>query len=327
MRKKLLTLALALLFCGGALAESCTGTITAAAGTAVTLPASATLETVAVRVGDVVSAGDTLGTLAVSKVFAPEDGTVARVLAGPGDSVDGAVLELAPVSRYTVYCTVESAYQSSASTLVHAGERLYLKCTADGTHRATGIVTWVEGEEYRVMTTGGALQVGETVYLYRDEDFSSWLRVGIGTAVTADTLTVDASGALLALSVAEGEYVQRGELLCEIAPCAGVELTAPLDGIVTQCPAAGDALGAGETAFTVVPRDQLRVTARVSEEVAAAARVGQTVRLVFAGEPEETPVEGTLASISGAQEEDGYTLTITSPALPLRLGLSVDIGL
>lgn len=328
MRKKLLTLALALLLCGGALAESCTGTITAADSAVVTVPADATLEAVSVRPGDLVRAGDTLGTLATSKVFAPEDGTVVRALARPGDAVDGAALELVPVSRYTVYCSVDSAYQSSASTLVRAGELLYIKCVADGTHRATGVVTQVEGGEYRVMTTGGALQVGEAVYLYRDSGFSSWLRVGIGTALAADTLTVEAQGTLIDLCVEEGEYVQRGELLCEVAPCAEVGLTAPQDGVVTQCPEAGAALKAGETAFAVVARDQLRVTARVSEEVAAAARVGQRVRLIFAGDPEEDPAEGTLAAVSGTPDGDGaYQITITSAALPLRLGLTVDIEL
>ena len=282
MLRKLLTAALAALLCGVALAESCTGTITAAGSAAVAAKADVTLASVSVRAGDGVRAGDTLGTLATAKVFAPEDSMVVRLLAGAGDAVDGAVLELMPVSRFTVHCTVDSAYRSTASTLVHAGEKLYIKCTADGTHRGTGVITRVDGSEYRVAATGGEFQVGETVYLYRNAAFSSWLRVGIGTVVVADTVTCEASGTLAALHVQEGEYVQRGELLYELAPCADLTLVAPRGGIVTECAAAGAGLKAGETAFAIVSADQLRVTARVSEEAAAGLRAGQRARLIFA---------------------------------------------
>ena len=75
--------------------------------------------------------------------------------------MDGTVLEISPTSRYTVYCTVDGAYGDPETELVHTGEQLYLRCTANGTHRAVGVVTSIDGAEIELPT---ALELGGSVY-------------------------------------------------------------------------------------------------------------------------------------------------------------------
>ena len=162
----------------------------------------------AIEAGVRVEAGDTLLQTKPDRTFATQDGTVSLVYAEAGDTADGAVLELMPVQRYTVHCTVDRAYQSAASTRVRSGETLYIRCTTDGTHRAMGTVAKIDGSEYRVYTLAGELYVGETVYLYRDADFTAAERVGIGTVVVSDTEVYEAEGTLSLLRVAPGDTVE-----------------------------------------------------------------------------------------------------------------------
>ena len=329
MTKKLLAAALALLtLFGSAVAERCVGAIAARESARITLSAQGTLARVAVKPGDVVARGETLGELATDRVFAREDGVVVRVLAASGDTVSGEVLEIAPVNRYTLYCTVDEAYNTSAMMLVHVGETVYVKCTADGTHRAAGIITQVNGSEYRVATTGGELLMGETVYLYRDAGFSTRRRVGIGTVLAADTVTYEAEGTLAMVDVYEGEYVQRGELLYAVSQSEETTLTAPVDGIVLSCAAQGATLAAGELAFEIAPADSLCVEAQVSEQVAGRAVPGGTCWVILAGEPEEKPREATVLEVSGNADDDNTnTLRVACDGLPVRLGLTAEVDI
>ena len=143
---------------------SASGAAVTVAGHTVTVAAASggTVSEVCAQPGDVVAEGDALANLRTRKVFAEKDGTVARILAAEGTAVDGQVLELSPVSRCTIYCTVDSAYQSASSTLVHAGEALYE--TADGKETelaapTSGIVTQdaAQGETLRKDQTAFAI--------------------------------------------------------------------------------------------------------------------------------------------------------------------------
>ena len=327
MIKRILATAMVLLMLfGSALAERCSGTIAARNSLRVTLSAQGTLSRVAVKAGDVVAQGDLLAELATDRVFSIEEGVVARTLAEVGDTAHGTVLEIAPLNRYTIFCTVDSAYKTSATKMVHAGEAVYIKCTANGTHRGTGIVTQVDGSEYRVTATGGELLVGETVYLYRNSEFSSRKRVGIGTVLAADTVTYEAEGTLLRLDVAAGEYVQRGELLFETCSAEESTLAAPADGIVLSCAEQGETLAEGEEAFTLAPLDSLCVEAQISEQTAGRIGPGDAVSVILAGEPEEKPRAGTVLEVSGSASEGGlYTLRVACEDLPLRLGMTAEI--
>ena len=308
---------------GAALAEVYEGQTAALSRVTVLAEQYGDVEAVAAVVGQRVTEGEPLVRLRAERTFATQDGTVSIVNADVGDDVSGAVLELAPVERYTVYCTVDKAYQSSESTLIHGGETVYAKCTADGTHRAVGVVTQVDGEEYRVLTIGGELYVGETVYLYRDAEFTTERRVGIGTVLTSDTQAYEAEGALTLLRVSEGDAVERGQLLYTIG---GGEISAPVGGIVASIACqAGETLEENQTVAEIVPDGEVGVEIRVDEADVAKIQIGSAARLTFAGQEDEDAVSGTVVEISAIADSGEYTVRIRPDAeAALPLGMSVE---
>lgn len=324
MLKRCAALLLALICLGGAaLAEVYEGQTAALSRVPVLAEQDGDVEAVAVLAGQRVTEGEPLVRLRAEKTFAAQDGTVCLVNAEVGDDVSGDVLELAPVERYTVYCTVDKAYQSAESTLIHSGETVYAKCTADGTHRAVGVITQVDGGEYRVLTIGGELYVGETVYLYRDADFTAAERVGIGTVLASDTQAYEAEGTLTLLRVSEGDAVERGQLLYAIG---GGEINAPVGGIVASVSCQpGDAVHENQAIAEIVPDGEVGVEIRVDETDVAKIQIGSAARLTFAGQEDEDAVSGTVVEISAIADSGEYAVRIrpdTDAALPL--GLTVE---
>lgn len=327
MFKRLASLLLALLLPAvPAVAEVFEGKTAALATTAIVAEASGVLEETCVRVGQRVSAGDALAELRATKGFSSQDGTVTLTYAREGDSVSGTLLEVMPVERYTVYCTVEKAYQSAETTLVHVGETVYIKCTTDGTHRAIGVITLIDGGEYRVLTVGGELYVGETVYLYRDEAFTSAQRVGIGTVVVSDTQAYEAQGEVTRLLVAEGDAVERGQLLYELG---GGTLRAGVDGIVTSLSVQpGDQVAEGQVVGALVADSDICVEVQVDEATASRLRVGDAATMSFAGDIDDAAVAGTVVEISGIARSGLFAVRIRPASREgLALGMSVAVRL
>ena len=314
-------------FSSVALAEYYEGKTAALSTVTVCAEADGTIEAVRALEGQRVAAGEALFRLRSERTFSCQDGTVSLVNADVGDSVGGTVLEIMPKERYTVYCTVEKAYQSAAATLVHSGETVYVKCTTDGSHRAVGVVTQIDGSEYRVLTLGGELYLGETVYLYRDADFTAAQRVGIGTVVVSDTQTYEASGTLTRLLVAAGDEVERGQLLFEVN---GGEIPAPIDGIITALSCrAGDSVGKDQAVAELVPDGEIGVEIQLDEADAAQIAVGDAALLTLAGQEDEDAIEGTVVEISAIAKSDKYTVRIrpeTDMALPLGMGVGVRLS-
>ncbi len=324
MFRKLTALLLALLISPAALAEVYEGTTAALTTLTITAESAGTVDATTVRAGDRVAAGDTLATLKAEPTFSGEEGYVSLINADEGDEVDGTLLELTPMERYQIYCTVDKAYQSADTTLVHSGETLYARCTADGSHRAVGIVTRIDGEEYRLVTLGGELYVGETVYLYRDADFTTSQRVGIGTVVANDTQAYGASGELSRLCVREGDPVERGQLLYEIG---GGSVEAPAAGIVTAVSVQpGDAVEDSQAVAQLVPEDQVCVQFQADETDAKRIVPGQTAALTL---PDgETTLSGTVIDCAWMVENGSYTVRILpEEGALLPLGMSVTVRL
>ena len=309
-----------------ALAEVCEGRTAALETVQVRAAVGGSVEAVEVEAGQRVAAGEALIRLSAERTFASQDGTVSLVYAESGDTVSGPVLEIAPLERYAIHCTVDKAYQSADSTLVHGGETVYVKCTADGTHRAVGVVTQVEGSEFRVLTLGGELYVGETVYLYRDADFTADLRVGIGTVVVSDAVSYEAEGILTRLNVSEGDFVERGQLLYEIG---GGEVSTPVAGIVASVSCEpGDAAAAEQAVVGIVPEGEVCVEIELDEAAAARVSVGDTAHLTFAGEEDEDASPGTVIEISAMAEDGRYAVRIRPESdRILPLGMSVRVRL
>ncbi len=323
MLKRLLAVALALLMPAAALAEVYEGSTEALETVAVMSDASGLLEALDVRAGTRVTEGDALARLRPERVFADQDGTVARVHVCEGEAADGTVLEVAPLERYLIYCTVDGAYQAAENTLIHSGETLYVRCTSDGSHRAFGVVTAVDGEEYRVLALGGELYVGETVNLYRGDDFAAQSRVGKGTVTVSDTEAYEADGDVTRLLVAAGDAVERGQLLYEVG---GGTLCAPVSGIVSAVSVqSGDTVEADQAVAQIVPDGKVCVTFQVEEADAARIAAGQRVELTLPGDEEET-VSGAVLDVARIAGDGQYAVRVLpEDGVALPLGLSVRV--
>lgn len=316
----------ALLLTSSALAEVYAGTVAARSTTVLTAEAGGVLEELNVQAGSRVRSGESVARVSSQRVFATQDGTVARIQAEEGDDVHGAVLELSPVSRYTVYCTADGGYSSPEAGRLRCGERLYLYCTNNGTHQGSGIVTSIDGETYMVEATGGEFYVGETLYLYRDPQFRYKHLVGVGTVVVSDTEVYEAEGRLAALHVSEGEYVERGELLFELIDGEGTELSAPVDGVIVECAAQeGAAVQEGDVIALLAPNDELCVRIDVEERELSTIQVGDRAELLYACSPEEETVMGEVIEISRALEDGLCAVYIRPDEVPQYLGMSVSV--
>ena len=147
----------------GALAqETFDGTVVAGETVAITAPFGGTVTALDIREGQLLEAGDAVVTLSTTKVWATQDGTVNGVFAQEGDSAEGTVLYLSPVSRYTIACTLSKAHEDVDTYYVKLGEKVYIQCVKDGSHRAEGIVTGVSGSSYTVTTTAGEMYLQES---------------------------------------------------------------------------------------------------------------------------------------------------------------------
>ena len=326
LKKSLSLLAALALATSPALAEIYSGTTVASRTTALVSESGGVLEELSLLPGQAVKAGEIVGSTRAERVYSAWDGVVALCHAEAGDRVDGAVLELAPTSRYTVYCTVDGAYSAPETELVHIGEQLYLCCTTNGTHKAVGVVTSIDGSEYQVEVIGGELYVGETVNLYRDADFSAAQRVGVGTAVVAEPIEYSASGTLIELCVQEGEEVERGELLFTYAQAASTQLVSPTDGLVSSVLAApGDLLQSGQSVAELVHPNDVRIEVQLSAADAAQIEIGSVAAYIRADDPDETLRSAIVEGVSAIAEGEGYVALLVPEDADLPLGLRVEV--
>ena len=150
-------------------------------------PFGGILEDSPLRVGDRVTAGETLFTLETVKVYAPFDGTVRGLRAQPGDAAAdlisryGALCYLEPVGKYTVSANTSNAYDSSSlhngNRYLNEGETVYLRSSEDNDRTGTGIITTVSGSSFEVEVQSGNLDLSDKVTIYRDEAFSTVHRI------------------------------------------------------------------------------------------------------------------------------------------------------
>ncbi len=263
-----------LLPAAGACADSWNGTAAALETVEVTSPAGGTLESLNLESGTAVTEGAGAGSVRMDKVFAPFDGTVAAVHAEEGEKTNGTVLEISPTSLYTLTCTVKNTVQTPENALIHIGETLYVRCTADGSHRAVAVVTAISGSDYTAETTAGELYVGETVYLYRDEACTPALRVGKGTVTSHDPLTVSADGVIRNLRVQQGDKVKRGQWIFSVSSSEENRITVPASGTVTEVKAAvGDSVAEDQALAEIAVSCVLKIS--VSADDAGLFAAGQ----------------------------------------------------
>ncbi len=271
----------------GAAADNWNGNVSALETAYVTSPAEGIAETLRLETGAQVTEGDSAGSVRSEKVFAPFDGTVAAVGAAEGDNVSGTVLEISPVSLYTVSCTVTGAAETPANALVHVGDTVYIRCLTDRTHHAEAVIVSVSGAEWTAETVAGELYVGEAVYLYRNEACKADSRIGKGTVTAHDTLTVDAEGVIRELRVKAGDRVERGQWLFSVSSSDEDEITIPASGIITEVKASrGEQVKEGQELAEIAVSCAIRIS--VAADEVSEFREGQTWGYIRGDDPHET---------------------------------------
>ena len=345
-RAVVLLVAAALLF-GAAHAEMVfDGKVTGGDPVSVLAPFGGIVDKVNVRAGDRVHLGETIASLQTTKVYASVEGTVSGVFGREGDLTDGiterygAVMFIEPTNKYTISASTEKAYNTSENKFIHIGEKVFLSCTADGTHKGTGVVTTVEAEgKYKVEVTGGEFYMAETVGIFRRDDYAQSSRIGRGTVAATASVPIKGSGSILKIHVENGDFVERGELLFETVTGALDGLFAPGSAIVTAVSgivasvdaAAGGAVEKGGKIIAVYPDASTQIEIKVRESDLGSIAEGMPVAIEFNWDNNrETRFSGTVTGISyvsaqaEGESEPSYTAYIAfEPDDSVRLGMTV----
>ena len=296
------------------------GTVVAGKTEPITVPFGGKIGTLSVRKGDPVKEGDVLATISTTLEYAPVEGTVAGLYAQEGDSTGSiterynAVLFIEPTRKYTIEANSEKAYNSSENYFLHRGERVYMACTADGTHTGTGIITDVTDNGYNIEVTGGEFVLDEKVAIYRAENRAKESRLGSGKVKRATAVAVKGgeSSSILKLHVKNGDFVERGEVLFETVD--GVldgyyapdnKIKSPVTGIVSEAEKnPGEAVGKGDILMKVVPSDSFQVEFEVPEEELFCLSEGQSVTMELRWDnTADKTYSGKIISISHKSED------------------------
>lgn len=343
MTHRRIAIALALLLAGSVQVQaeelSFDGTVTALETHRITAPAGGTVADIALREGEWVSAGETVTRIEPTRVFSPLDGIVRGLHVQCGDSAAQTLFSIAPTSKFTITANVKKAYESAQTQYVTVGERIYICCAKDGTHRAEGVVVAAEGMNYTVETDKGELYLEETVYLYRSRDYDTAACVGSGTVSRTAAVEIGATGSVLALYVAEGEEVERGQLLFEtvegtFAPGQSIDATvsAAQDGVIAEINVKeGDTVAQGETIATMYVPEDFRVKIDLPEEWVGQIQTGDAAQIVLYADAETRQcLAGTVNEISllknEATDEVTYSAYIDfAEKDTVRLGMTASV--
>ena len=240
-----LALMLAVLPMGMAMAETIMiyGTVINTQPQPVICTADGSIDQIHFTVGDRVSEGAVIATLATQKVYATTDGTV-YLFGEPGDKISdiadqyGAVAYIAPEKPYTITATATD--RNGVADGVLPGEVVFLRCYKDGKHTGKGILAKLEKGKYTVVVTEGEFANSETVSVYRQEDYADTSRIGRAKVDTAEMIACKGDGYLVQFHVANGAKVEKGTLLYEtingsFAPGSQNQnqITSPVNGIIS----------------------------------------------------------------------------------------------
>ena len=270
------------------------------------------------RAGDLVTEGEALAEIQTTLNYAPVEGTVSGLYIAEGDKAEdvteryGASLYIEPTHRYLIEASTDKAYTGSENRYIHLGERVYLRCVTDGSHRGTGMVAALTDKGYNIEVTGGDFYMGEKVDVFRKDDYSKESCVGRGTVSRAKPVAVKGAGSVLKLHVKNGDFIERGELLFETVE--GVldglyapdnKIISPVTGIVSSVEKAnGETIAKGDTLMKVMPSGSLQVSFDVPEADLFSLQEGQKVSMELYWESENGKIyRGEIVSIAHINTE------------------------
>ena len=329
-KKCLAALTAAVLLSGSAaLADTITftGTVIAGGTHEVYAPIGGTVGSVEVEAGQRVRAGDVLATLTTTKVYASEDGIITGLFGQPGDSAEtvaqkyGAVLYIEGKSVYAIAASTDNAYNATENKFVRVGEQVYLSCYSDAGHTGRGVITSIQGTSYNVDVLSGEFLVGETVNIYRGDSATSTQRIGRGELSRTSPTAVTGSGSIVSFAVADGDAVQRGDLLFETLNgsfdglyMSGNQILAGVDGTVAQLNLnQGGMVEKDSVAAVIYPADAMRIEAQVNESDLASIAEGDRVSIELIWNQDDGILyEGVVSMISAiATESAGNAETVS----------------
>lgn len=301
---------------------SLNGTVEAGTTVPVYAPIGGTVENVLVETGMHVAAGETLFSYRTEKIYASGDGTVTGVFAKAGDDAEtvteqyGADLYIEGTALYTVSASTSKAYSSIETTLVHAGETVYIVCRTDASRKGTGIITAIDGTSYTVLVTEGNFIPGDSVTVYRDEACTEKQRLGRGSAARVNPTAVNGTGAIVNIAVKDGEQVKRGDLLMETLSgtfegyeMSGTAVTAAEEGVIVSVSAeVGATVEKGSVVAQIAPISAMRVEAAVSADDRQSLKAGDKVQIELESDESKT-YEGTVRYITEMPEEEAEEVT------------------
>ena len=271
-----------------------------------------------VAAGQLVKEGEALCEIDGTLNFAPVEGTISGLYIQEGDKAEdvteryGASLYIEPTNRYIISATLDKAYNNSENHYIHLGERVYLKCVSDGSHKGTGMVSKFTENGYEIEVTGGDFYMGEKVDVFRKSEYSKESCIGRGKVDRAKPVAVKGAGSAIRIHVANGDFVERGELLFETvdgvldglyAPSS--QVMAPVSGIVSSVDKHnGETAAKGDTLVKILPTNSLQVEFSIQESDLFVLEEGQKVRMELYWDSEQGKTyEGTITRISHLSEE------------------------
>ncbi len=304
---------------------------------------SGTVESVCVEAGLKTGAEDTLYTMKTTKIYADHDGTVSGIFGQPGDDAEtvatryGAVMYLEETPAYTVSASTSNAYNSLETKQVHTGETVYAVSRSNSSRCGKGVITAISGSSYNVEIMEGVFLSGESVALFRNEEYDYEQKIGNGTVTLSDPVAVTGTGAIVRIAVEDGTEVKRGDLLMETLDgtydayaMTGTAITAGQTGVIGSINVqAGSAVEKGAVVAEIYPMDRMRVEANIPEDYCNMIHEGDPVTIELATDINRH-YSGTVVMISAiaTEDEEEVTYRIVAEFVPdeaVRFGMSALI--
>ena len=294
-----------------------------------------TIENIQLTAGAYVQSGDRAFSLKTQRIYAQLDGTVRGLNAEENSALSQEAFVLEPKEKYELLASVSYAYDLSENKRVHTGETVYVSCVKDATHLAIGYIASVDGAEFTVYTTHGALYVGEAVNVFRAPELGYLNRIGRATVYAAKNVSVQAQGTVVHLYVREGDRVEKGEALMEYLPGENAPVTpvvsAKESGVVTEIFVKdGDTVSPGDKLYEYAAYEDMGILLELSQADMSFIVLGARAEAVFSFDPEETAHDACVTAITNTVSADGGTyrvlLSLNTHVPGLREGLSVRVS-
>ncbi|MBR3764877.1 MAG: HlyD family efflux transporter periplasmic adaptor subunit [Clostridia bacterium] len=311
-----------------------TGVIAATDEEKITAPYAGEVISLLFREGDAVTAGMEAATMTPNIMRAPCSGTVTLFANQGDDAADvqllyGALACIQPDASYRVAAAILTNNWLPQNQLVQPGETVYLRCTTDGVRSGQGVVTSVSGSSYSVLVTEGDFLLGEAVDIFRRVDGMDDNCIGTGTIARIDPVFCTGDGMVISEFVGNGDYVEAGDELYELAPTRdGHFVMHETSGVVAEvCVEEGDRVEAGDTIALVWPDEAMHVIIHVPEHLLDDYAWNAAVTLTFS---DGRQTEGRISWVS--MVPDGSEATCTWEAhiafardTTLRYGMRVEV--